>query len=462
MSAPATPSTDPVVDHSTPRKPAAAAADVPSRSRPTDLALVRLAHEPEIVLTWLIRLRWLAAAGQILATTAAHWLFRLDIAVVPIAWVIGLTIASNLLLVQLMRSGLTRGPRGRAWLVPVVIVLDVLLLTALLYFSGGAANPFSILYIVHVVMAVVVLGAGWTWLIAGIASISFGLLLFYHRPLSSERALSPMVASLGQWLAFALVAALIGYFVGRVAGALRRREQELSAAREQAARSEQLASLSTLAAGAAHELGTPLGTIAVIAKELELASAQDQFVNEDAKLIRQEVDRCRAILDRMRVDMIEGLHQNLTVAPLDELIDRLRSGLPEDERRRLQVRSVQPLKFVTGPVRAIEQAVHVLLRNAFDATPDDQPVMLDIRRHEGNTMFSVEDRGAGMPEDVLKRAGRPFFTTKAPGKGMGLGLFLVRLVAERYGGRFELSSTVGVGTKSTLVIPETVEEHPKS
>ena len=100
----------------------------------------------------------------------------------------------------------------------------------------------------------------------------------------------------------------------------------------------------------------------------------------------------------------------------------------------------------------------MLLRNAFDATPSDQPVTLDIRRHEGNTMFSVEDRGVGMAEDVLKRAGRPFFTTKAPGKGMGLGLFLVRLVAERYGGKFELTSTVGVGTKSTLVIPEIVEE----
>ena len=425
---------------------------------PSGLALVRLQHEPEIVLTWLVRLRWLAAAGQVLATTAAHWLFGLGVAVVPIGCVIALTIASNLLLVQLMRSGLTRGPRTRTWFVPVVIVLDVLLLTALLYFSGGAANPFSILYIVHVVMAVVVLGAGWTWLIAAIASLSYGLLLFNYRPLGGERPLSPTVASLGQWLAFVLVAALIGYFVGRVAGALRRREQELSAAREQAARSEQLASLSTLAAGAAHELGTPLGTIAVVAKEMELASANDELVNEDAKLIRQEVDRCRAILDRMRVDMIEGLHQKVTVAPLEELIDRLRSGLPEDERRRLQVRSVQPLKFVTGPVRAIEQAVHVLLRNAFDATPADQPVTLDIRRHDATTMFSVEDRGVGMAEDVLKRAGRPFFTTKAPGKGMGLGLFLVRLVAERYGGKFELSSTVGVGTKSTLIIPETVEE----
>ncbi|MEA2733777.1 MAG: two-component system, sensor histidine kinase RegB, partial [Humisphaera sp.] len=333
MTAPSTPST--AFEPAVPSEPA-------SRPAADGLALVRLQQEPEIVLTWLVRLRWLAAAGQILATTAAYGIFELGIAVTPIACVIAVTIASNLGLVQLMRSGLTR---GRAWLVPGVIVLDVLLLTALLYFSGGAQNPFSILYIVHVVMAVVVLGAGWTWLIAALASVCFGLLLFDHRP-AAERVPSPMVASLGQWLAFALVAALIGYFVGRVAGALRRREQELSAAREQAARSEQLASLSTLAAGAAHELGTPLGTIAVVAKELELASAHDQLVNDDAKLIRQEVDRCRAILDRMRVDMIDGLHQTVTVAPLEDLIDRLRSGLPEDERKRLRVRSVQPLKFV--------------------------------------------------------------------------------------------------------------------
>jgi two-component system sensor histidine kinase RegB len=104
----------------------------------------------------------------------------------------------------------------------------------------------------------------------------------------------------------------------------------------------------------------------------------------------------------------------------------------------------------------------VLLRNAFDAGDGDQPVTLDIRRHEGNNIFSVEDRGAGMSDDVLKRAGRPFFTTKAPGKGMGLGLFLVRLVTERYDGRFELTSSVGVGTKSTLIIPETTDESDES
>jgi two-component system sensor histidine kinase RegB len=245
---------------------------------------------------------------------------------------------------------------------------------------------------------------------------------------------------------------LIGYFAGRIVDALRLREKELNLAREQAARSEQLASLSTLAAGAAHELGTPLGTIALVAKELELASSGE--IREDAMLIRQEVDRCRTILDRMRIDMIEGLRQAVSSIPLEELIDRLRADLPDEERKRLQVQSLQPLKMVTGPVRAIEQAVHVLLRNAFDATPGDQPVRLEIRRVNDRTVFTVIDHGTGMPEEVLKRAGRPFFTTKAPGKGMGLGLFLVRLVAERYGGQFELESRPGSGTRSTLVIPE--------
>lgn len=422
-------------------------------AREDDLSLVLMKQEPEIVLTWLVRLRWLAVAGQVVAASMARWALGLEIAAGAIAAVIALTFVSNLLLIALMRRRTGAAWSAPAWVVPVVILLDVLLLTALLYFSGGASNPFAILYIIHVVMAVVVLETAWTWLIAGIACGSYGLLLFFHQPLT-RRPLGVAVASWGRWAAFALVAVLIVYFVGRVAAALRQREKELSAVRERASRSEQLASLSTLAAGAAHELGTPLGTIAVIAKELELASASDAFVQEDAKLIRQEVDRCRAILDRMRVDIIEDLKQKVTRVPLDELIGRLRADLHDDERQRLQVRSLQPLTHITGPVRAIEQAVHVLLGNAFDASDAGQPVTLEIRRHDGQTIFSVEDQGSGMTEQVLRQAGRPFFTTKAPGKGMGLGLFLVRLVAERYGGRFELTSTPGAGTKSTLVIPE--------
>jgi two-component system sensor histidine kinase RegB len=114
------------------------------------------------------------------------------------------------------------------------------------------------------------------------------------------------------------------------------------------------------------------------------------------------------------------------------------------------------IQSITGPVRAIEQAIGVLLRNSFDAGSPTDPVKLSIEHGKGETVFTVEDTGHGMPQDVLRRAGQPFFTTKPPGKGMGLGLFLVRLVAERYGGKFEMASTPGVGTKSKLQIPDRV------
>jgi two-component system sensor histidine kinase RegB len=278
-------------------------------------------------------------------------------------------------------------------------------------------------------------------------------LCYVHLPLTTDRPLSARAQTLGDWTAFVLVAVLIGYFVGRVTRALRFRERELSDMRERATRTEQLASLTTLAAGAAHELGTPLGTIAVIAKELELAL--DDPNKEDARMIREEVDRCRFILDRMRVDIIEDLHQKATTISLAEFMKRLRQDLPAAERSRLIVECAPGIQSITGPVRAIEQAIGVLLRNSYDAVAPEVPVKLSISREPKATLFSVEDSGHGMAQDVLRRAGQPFFTTKPPGKGMGLGLFLVRLVAERYGGHFEMASTPGVGTTSTLQIPDT-------
>jgi two-component system sensor histidine kinase RegB len=118
------------------------------------------------------------------------------------------------------------------------------------------------------------------------------------------------------------------------------------------------------------------------------------------------------------------------------------------------VRCDDDLKELDAPVRALKQAMGVLLRNAFDASPADRPVTLGIHRtRAGRVIFEVEDQGCGMNEEVLRRAGQPFFTTKSPGKGMGLGLFLVRLVAQRYGGSFSLNSRPGEGTRSALELP---------
>jgi two-component system sensor histidine kinase RegB len=247
---------------------------------------------------------------------------------------------------------------------------------------------------------------------------------------------------------------LIAYFSSRVNRSLRRRQDEIEELQVKNARHEKLATLTTLAAGAAHELGTPLATIALVARELELAISklpESQDLVEDAQLIRQECNRCRFILDRMRVEVASDTRDAST--PLNELMELLSMHLQEEEKARLQITGPQSGINIGASCAAIEQSLTVMIRNAMDAAPDTTPVKLVIRRHRNMLAFDVIDQGHGMSADVIKRAGEPFFTTKEAGRGMGLGLFLVRLVAENYRGSFNLSSKPGEGTKSTLELP---------
>jgi two-component system sensor histidine kinase RegB len=225
--------------------------------------------------------------------------------------------------------------------------------------------------------------------------------------------------------------------------------------RERATRSEMLASLTTLAAGAAHELGTPMGTIAIAARELELALEQYEAMRtwaDDARLIRSEVDRCRNILERMRVDVSDELRLRPAQISIEEFVDLLRQDLAAAEWSSVRVSGVTP-EIVRLPSRAMRQALNVLLRNALEVTPPGQVVELRVHRTGQNIAFEVEDHGPGMEPEVARRAGEPFFTTKPVGKGMGMGLFLVRMVAEQTKGAFSLDSTPGIGTRSVLSLP---------
>lgn len=420
---------------------------MPARLTPLSFSKLLLTeHEPQIALAALTRLRWLAVIGQLAATFVAVHLLKLDLPLLPIGAVVLFTALSNAVLLWGMRS---RKPSVRV--VELLILLDVGALTALLYFTGGPANPFSILYLVHVAMAVVVLGFAWTWVVVGMAAVCYGALFAWHVPLNGA-AIPAWVVGIGNWFALVLVAVLIATFIGRVERSLRHREHELTDVRERAARNEQLAALTTLAAGAAHELNTPLGTIAVVAKELEV-SDPTQSTREDAQLIRREVDRCREIISRLRFDVGEELSHRKSV-DVSSMVHHLRQDLRPHEATRLRVQTGADVDHVTAPARALEQALLVLLRNAFDASPADAPVTLSIHKHDGGTQFLVEDRGTGMSDDLLKHAGQPFFTTKEPGKGMGLGLFLVRLVAEQCGADFSIDSKPGAGTRCVLEVPD--------
>ncbi|WP_434384295.1 ATP-binding protein [Melittangium boletus] len=405
-----------------------------------------------INLSWLMRLRWGALLGQVAVILGVHLGLGLSLRLGPLFATVAVGAVSNALLVPWTRRRRGRPvPEALTW---AVMALDVGLLTVLLELSGGASNPFSALYLVHIALAAVVLRAGASWALTVLAIGCFGE-LFVGAP--AHHHIHDMRMHLeGMWAAFALAAAFIVYFVQRVTRALAAREAELVEARAAAARHDKLTALATLAAGAAHELSTPLSTIAVVARELErqLARAgQDLSSLEDARLIREQVARCRDILARMASDAGASQGESLVwLAPAD-LVARALEGLPGGERVRPEVdaRARQERELVSA--HAFTQVIRGVVKNALQASPAEAPVRLGLVREPQAWRLTVEDAGPGMAPEVLARAGEPFFTTKAPGEGMGLGLFLTRALLDQLGGQLVLDSGPGRGTRVVLTWP---------
>jgi len=386
-------------------------------------------REPAIILAWLVRLRWLAALGQLAAATLAIAALGIHYDPLPLGVIIGITLGSNAALAW----GLGR------WRLPEttaagVILLDVVLLTSLLYFTGGDENPFAVLYVLNVALAASALGSRWTGVVLVATAVCYAFVALRHRPLLPDGVeVGPAVLQLGE------------------------REAQLREARERVQVGERLAALTTLAAGAAHELGTPLGTIAVVSKDMELSARKlgDDDLADDAKLVREQVDRCSGILERLRGDVAgRGTDEPGTADVADtatDVRDRLRAG----KRERVEL-AVAPDLVVGAPPRALAQALELLVNNALEACDEagiDAPVRVEGSKVDGFARVSVVDRGPGMSEATARRAAEPFFTTKDPGRGMGLGLFLVRMVAEKSEGGFSITSEPGRGTTVTLDLP---------
>jgi two-component system sensor histidine kinase RegB len=259
----------------------------------------------------------------------------------------------------------------------------------------------------------------------------------------------------GMWVAFGVAASFIVYFLLRIRRALALREAELAASRRLAARQERLASLATLAAGAAHELSTPLGTIAVVMIELQRrasALGADAEAMEDLRLVRGQVDRCRAILERMSTDAGETIGESPVATPLGALIEGALADLPPAIAVQRSLDAGAAAWCVRVPPRAFGQALRGLVKNAQEASPPGAPVSVAVRDDGGSVAVEVSDRGPGIPAAVLERIGEPFFTTKPTGKGMGLGVFLARTTLERLGGNLRITSS-SAGTRALLVLP---------
>jgi two-component system sensor histidine kinase RegB len=404
-------------------------------------------------LSWLLRLRWGAVAGQLLTILVVRFVMDVALPLPPLFGLVGVEALSNA--VFYARPARRELP---PWTLGALMALDVVLLSGLLFFTGGPNNPFSFLFLVPISLATLILTAGWTWALVLLSLLCSAGLFVWNRPLDlgSSHAAHMAMHLRGMWVAFGVSAAFIVTFLRRIRRALARREAELTASRDLAARQERLASLATLAAGAAHELSTPLSTIAVVAKELERALANVALPSgaaDDVRLVRAEVERCRAILQRLCVDAGEVMGEALVTVAVEQLVARALVGLEPRPEIRADLGADMRGLTLDVPPRAIEQALQGVLKNAQDASPPGQHVTFAVTHIGDRVEFTVRDQGPGMSPEILARVGEPFFTTKPAGQGMGLGLFLARTVVERLGGAVTLDSTLHRGTTARIAVP---------
>ena len=407
-----------------------------------------------INLRWIVRLRWGAVAGQVTTILVAAKLLQSPLPMAALLGVCGLLAGGN----AAVHLWLQRGGRPTDRTATLNLLFDIAALTALLALSGGPRNPFSVLYLVHITIAAVILPARFSLLLAGASAVAFSALQLAPGKELIFQGDAATWGLRGRWVAFVVAAFFISVFSLRMSEALRQRGDELDRARSDAEAAERLAALGTLAAGTAHELNTPLGTIAILAGELA-AQLEEGDRRAEAEEIRRQVRRCKAIISNMLAprggeDLEEP--KEFELAPVVEAaVRRWREGRP-GAHPELQIDPGVARARAKMPLHAFEQAVLNLLDNAAEAT-EGRPareVRVLLARSGPDLNLTVADNGVGVPEPLLRRIGEPFFTTKEPGRGTGLGLYLARHVVERQGGEMRVESTEGRGTRITLSMPE--------
>jgi two-component system sensor histidine kinase RegB len=416
---------------------------------------IRLASDsaPALAAPWLVMLRYGLIAGLVLLILLVAFEAQVPL---PLPWLvfpIAVMLLSNLLLPRLITSLGGRRALG------ATLVLDVLALTAILSLSGGPANPLTLIYLVQITLSAVVLSRAWTWSLGILSILGFGFLFPFHIPLMALEGHHPTqgfsVHLYGMWIAFIAAALLITFFIGEVSEALRRNERRSLELQIKLAKQESLAVVGTMAAGAAHEMGTPLATIAVVAKDLEGYAQQvvrDSNLAADAATIRVEVDRCAAILRAMSRQGPEIAGESPSKVKVKTLFEDLLLSLPPANRECVNTVVGEGLESYL-PAETTRQILAGLVKNALDASAPGQTVELTAASRNNRLSFTVRDRGQGMTAQTLAHLGEPFFTTKEPGHGMGLGTFLARVFAENLHGSLEFESTAGVGTIAVLELP---------
>jgi len=341
----------------------------------------------------------------------------------------------------------------------VQLLGDIAALTLLFYFTGGYSNPLVWMYLLPLAIAAVTLPPRLVWAITALATACYSALVFFHAPLSHLHVNNLVGVGLdthlaGMWLGFIVSALLVAGFVSRIGQNLRENDRLIAEAREQVLESERMLALGALAAATAHELGTPLATMAVLAGELSDEHADNPALAQDLALLRKEIGRCKEILSSLAASAGQMRSEGASSIALDDFLSEILQRW-RDTRPALQfdceLQGVTPAPHIAAD-RTLGQALVNLLDNAADASPEH------IEMHGGwdaaELRIDIRDFGRGLTPDIAARAGMPFFTTKQE-KGMGIGLYLARTILGRHGGNVNLESHAQGGTLTRIRLPLT-------
>jgi two-component system sensor histidine kinase RegB len=416
---------------------------------PIETKLGRTMRGP-VRLRTLVRIRWVALAGQLISLLAVHFTLDFPLPLWPALGAVALSVLVNVLS-SMFWPPQTRLRDGDAAL---YLAYDVVQLSVLLALTGGLQNPFALLFVVPVTVAATVLSVRTTVALCALALACISVVSIYHWPLpwDGQPLFLPSLYLTGVWAALVLGTVFIAAYTWRVAAEARRMDDALDAMQAALDKEQRLSALGALAAAAAHELGTPLSTIAVVARELARDLPADSPQAEDVRLLLQQTTRCREILGRLA-----GLGQVEAASPFGRLpVSGLAEAAAAPHRRPGVVVTIRPGATVGSAAREPELArraeiMHGLgnvIENAveFCRSAVDVAVGWDERR----VVIEVEDDGPGFPAGIIDELGEPYVSTRREIGRLGLGLFIAKSLLERTGAVVSFRNRPGGGARVSI------------
>ncbi|MER8404672.1 MULTISPECIES: ActS/PrrB/RegB family redox-sensitive histidine kinase [unclassified Mesorhizobium] len=431
--------------------------------------MINILHAPDfqqsqrLRLNTLIRLRWLAIVGQSLTVLVVAYGLKFPLPVSMCFALIACSAWMNLLLTFRYPAAHRLTPFSAF----AILTFDSLQLAGLLYMTGGLTNPFSLLMTVPVVVSATSLPLRLTAMLGALVIVAATLLVFYHLPLPWHEGAPlamPFIYVAGMWMAVFCSIAFTAIYAFRVAEEARLLANALAATELVLQREQHLSALDGLAAAAAHELGTPLATITLVAKEMEKALGEDPKYGEDVKLLRSQSERCREILKRL-TSLSSESEVHLSRLPLTSLVEEV-TAPHRDFGISIKLRPGE--RIGPEPVGRRNPGVIYGLGNLVENAVDFARNSVTVRWNwnEAAVSFSIIDDGPGFPPEIIDRIGEPYMSTRQgteAGGGLGLGLFIAKTLLERSGATldFRNSSEPGEGAIVQISWPRSVFLNPE-